>query len=253
MDRLWIEGAEGRRKFLDRLTLSFFPKHADCVLKYEKAMRERNRLLKEKMTDGVWYKALESQMAKNGLLIQLNRKAALKKICASQNSSTTMFPAADLSLSHTDSDMPTDEGEFILSLSESRHLDILAGRTLIGPHRSDMEAIYLPKGIPAKDSSTGEQKAMLISIILANARALKLELGYPPIMLLDEVSAHLDADRRSALYAEINALKVQAWMTGTDKNLFSELGKDAQHFNVSETSGVSGITEKDFSIDSTKS
>ena len=253
MDRLWIEGAEGRRKFLDRLTLSFFPKHADCVLNYEKAMRERNRLLKEKMTDGVWYKALESQMAKNGLLIQLNRKAALKKICASQNSSTTMFPAADLSLSHTDSDMPTDEGEFILSLSESRHLDILAGRTLIGPHRSDMEAIYIPKGIPAKDSSTGEQKAMLISIILANARALKLELGYPPIMLLDEVSAHLDADRRSALYAEINALKVQAWMTGTDKNLFSELGKDAQYFSVSETSGVSGITEKDFSIDSTKS
>ncbi len=224
MDRLWLEGADGRRKFLDRLTLSFFPKHADCVLNYEKAMRERNRLLKEKMTDDVWYKALERQMAQNGLLIQSNRIAALKKISSAQENSTTTFPVAELSLSKKNGDLTTDEDEYVKALSENRQLDIMAGRTLIGPHRSDMEATYKEKGISAKDSSTGEQKAMLISIVLANARALKLELGYPPVILLDEISAHLDIDRRGALYEEINALGAQAWMTGTDKNLFSELG-----------------------------
>ena len=97
---------------------------------------------------------------------------------------------------------------------------------------SDMEATYKEKGIAAKDSSTGEQKAMLISIVLANARALKLELGYPPVILLDEISAHLDIDRRGALYEEINALGAQAWMTGTDKNLFSEFGCKAKYFHV---------------------
>ena len=247
MYRLWIEGADGRRKFLDRLTLSFFPKHADSVLNYDKAMRERNRLLREKITDSGWYKALERQMAQNGLLIQLNRIATLKKICKAQDKSTTMFPVAELSLSQTDNYMLTDEDEFISVLSENRHLDIMAGRTLIGPHRSDMEAIYKEKGISAKDSSTGEQKALLISIILANARALKKELGHPPVMLLDEISAHLDVDRRAALYEEIKALDAQAWMTGTDKKLFSELGHEAQYFNVIENSGVSDIEEVDVS------
>ena len=249
MDRLWMEGAESRRKFLDRLTLSFFPKHADYVLNYDKAMRERNRLLKEKMTDSGWYNALERQMAQNGLLIQFNRIATLKKICKAQDNSTTMFPVAELSLSQTDNCMPTDEDDFISILSKNRYRDIMAGRTLIGPHRSDIEAIYKEKGISAKDSSTGEQKAMLISIILANVRALKLELGYPPVMLLDEISAHLDVDRRAALYEEIKALNAQAWMTGTDKKLFSELGHEAQYFHIIENSGVSNIEEVDFSID----
>ncbi len=249
MDRLWVEGADGRRKFLDRLTLSFFPKHADFVLNYDKAMRERNRLLKDKITDSGWYKALEKQMAQNGLLIQSNRIATLKKICTAQDNSTTIFPIAELFLSQTDNYIPTDEDEFISVLSENRHLDIMAGRTLIGPHRSDMEAVYKEKGISAKNCSTGEQKAMLISIILANARALKLKLGHPPVLLLDEISAHLDIDRRAALYEEIKALDAQVWMTGTDKKLFSELGREAQYFNVIENSGVSDIEEVDFAID----
>ena len=156
MDRLWIEGADGRRKFLDRLTLSFFPKHADSVLNYDKAMRERNRLLREKITDSSWYKALERQMAQNGLLIQLNRIATLKKICTAQDKSTTMFPVAELSLLQTDNYIPTDEDEFIDALSENRHLDIMAGRTLIGPHRSDMKAIYKEKGIAVLPRFTDE-------------------------------------------------------------------------------------------------
>ncbi len=205
MDRLWLEGADGRRKFLDRLTLSFFPKHADCVLNYEKAMRERNRLLKEKMTDDVWYKALERQMAQNGLLIQSNRIAALKKISSAQENSTTTFPIAELSLSKTNGDLTTDEDEFVKALSENRQLDVMAGRTL--------------------------------------------ELGYPPVILLDEISAHLDIDRRGALYQEINALGAQAWMTGTDKNLFSEFGCKAKYFHVIESSGISDIKEVDFSVD----
>ena len=113
----------------------------------------------------------------------------------------------------------------------------------------DLKGKGVTTGISAKDSSTGEQKAMLISIVLANARALKLELGYPPVILLDEISAHLDIDRRGALYQEINALGAQAWMTGTDKNLFSEFGCKAKYFHVIESSGISDIKEVDFSVD----
>jgi DNA replication and repair protein RecF len=117
-----------------------------------------------------------------------------------------------------------------------------AGRTLIGPHRSDLEATFAAKGVPARDCSTGEQKALLISLILANGRALAAEFGAPPILLLDEVAAHLDANRRAALYDEICALGAQAWMTGTGPELFAELGDRAQHLEVTEAQGISVIS-----------
>jgi DNA replication and repair protein RecF len=116
-----------------------------------------------------------------------------------------------------------------------------AGRTLIGPHRADMAAVYTAKDVPARQCSTGEQKALLISLILANARALAEDFGAPPLLLLDEVAAHLDADRRSALYDEICALGAQAWMTGTGPELFAELGDRAQGFAVTEADGVSAV------------
>ncbi|WP_298360482.1 DNA replication/repair protein RecF [uncultured Litoreibacter sp.] len=231
MDRLWLEGAEGRRRFLDRITLSFEPKHAEVSVAYEKAMRERNRLLKDMVRDAMWYKALEDQMAEAGAAIISNRSNALARLQQAMDSAQTAFPTAELSI---DGDLIDGKASLLNALEASRPQDLRAGRTLVGPHRVDMLAIYKAKNIEAKQCSTGEQKALLLSLILANARALSEDFGAPPIMLLDEVAAHLDADRRAALYDEICALKAQAWMTGTGAELFEELGGRAQHFEVLE-------------------
>ena len=241
MDRLWIEGAEGRRRFLDRMTLSFIPDHADVSLTYEKAMRERNRMLKDQVRDGHWYVALERQMAEAGSAIHANRVAALEQLQAAQAEAVTGFPVAELELTMTEGEMPASVEDFREALHESRFRDIAAGRTLVGPHRADLYGVYADKGVPAKDCSTGEQKALLVSLILANARALAREFGAPPLLLLDEVAAHLDANRRAALYDEICKLGAQAWMTGTGSELFAELGDRAQHVEVTEEGGVSDI------------
>ncbi|MFD1342185.1 DNA replication/repair protein RecF [Litorisediminicola beolgyonensis] len=241
MDRLWIEGAEGRRRFLDRMTLSFFPAHGDLSLAYEKAMRDRNRLLKDQVRDPGWYRALERQMAEAGAMIDANRRAALERLDAAQKGAETAFPSADLTLTHPETPLPDGSEALATALAESRARDLHAGRTLIGPHRADMEGVFAAKGVPAADCSTGEQKALLISLILANARALAADIGAAPILLLDEVAAHLDATRRAALYDEIIALGAQAWMTGTGPELFEELGERAQRLEVTETAGISEI------------
>jgi len=241
MDRLWIEGAEGRRRFLDRATLSFEPTHADAVLAYEKAMRERNRLLKDMVRDPHWYTALEAQMAEASVAIQANRLHAIAELGAAQSAAETSFPTAVLEISNPDP-IPDD---LQTALADNRSRDMSAGRTLIGPHRSDLLAVFASKGVAAKDCSTGEQKALLISLILANCRALTKTFGAPPILLLDEVAAHLDADRRAALYDEICALGAQAFMTGTGAELFAELGSRAQYAEVTETDGLSQISQKD--------
>lgn len=241
-DRLWMEGADGRRRFLDRITLSFLPDHAEAVLTYEKAMRERNRLLKDDVRDPVWYRALEAQMAEAAVRIVEGREEALCRIAVAQDGAATAFPAADLSVEVASPCVTASE--FETAFSESRPRDIAAGRTLVGPHRADVAAIYRDKGVAAKQCSTGEQKALLISLILANARALKSETGTAPLVLLDEVAAHLDADRRAALFDEICALDAQAWMTGTGPELFTELDDRAQRFEVTETSGESWIADQ---------
>jgi DNA replication and repair protein RecF len=239
MDRLWIEGADGRRRFLDRATLSFEPGHAEISLVYEKAMRERNRLLKDMVRDAHWYRALESQMAAAGLQIQENRRMALSMLQDAQDQSASTFPVSDLTLSNGDLDLPETQSDYTDALADLRHRDLAAGRTLMGPHRSDLLAVYTDKGAPAQECSTGEQKALLVSLILANARALMSSFGAPPILLLDEVAAHLDANRRAALYDEICELGAQAWMTGTGSELFGELGDRAQYVQVTETEGIS--------------
>ena len=249
MDRLWIEAAEGRRRFLDRMTLSFAPDHAEAVLTYEKAMRDRNRLLKDQVTDAHWYGALEGQMAVAGAAIMQNRATALARLLLAQVGADTAFPRADLAIIG-----PKGEGEgegegegavaapdLAQALSENRRRDIAAGRTLIGPHRTDLAAIYAAKAMPADQCSTGEQKALLISLILANARALAAGLGTAPILLLDEVAAHLDGARRAALFDELCSLGAQAIMTGTGPELFDSLGPRAQSFDVTETGGLSQI------------
>jgi DNA replication and repair protein RecF len=241
MDRLWIEGAEGRRRFLDRATLSFEPSHADAVLTYEKAMRERNRLLKDMVRDPHWYAAIEAQMADAAAQITANRNRAIAELTAAQTAAVTAFPTASLTLTYADP-LPDD---LQTALADHRSRDMAAGRTLIGPHRADLEAVFAEKGVNARDCSTGEQKALLISLILANARALAQDFGAPPILLLDEVAAHLDATRRAALYDEICALGAQAFMTGTGPELFTELGNRAQYVEVTEAQGLSQVTHKD--------
>lgn len=241
MDRLWIEGAEGRRRFLDRMTLSFEPDHADASLAYDKAMRERNRLLKDMVRDPSWYQALEAQMAEAGTKINQNRRMAMDQLKLAQGGARTAFPAADLELVHAEGPLPAGSADLRRALADNRNRDLAAGRTLIGPHRVDLIGTYAEKAVPAKDCSTGEQKALLVSLILANARALVQDMGAPPLLLLDEVAAHLDPDRRAALYDEIVALGAQAWMTGTEKDLFAAMGNRAQYFRITETSGRSQV------------
>jgi DNA replication and repair protein RecF len=238
MDRLWIEGADGRRRFLDRMTLSFLPDHADISLAYEKAMRERNRLLKDMVREPSWYAALEARLAETGIAIHHNRLHALSALSRAQNAAQTTFPTAALTL---ECEMPDDVEAMRTALADNRMKDLAAGRTLLGPHRADLSGVYTAKQIPARDCSTGEQKALLVSLILANARALAADFGAPPLLLLDEVAAHLDADRRAALYDEIIALGTQAWMTGTEDGLFDAMGERAQSILVKEEGGISMV------------
>mgnify|MGYP005839294475 CR=1 FL=1 len=243
MDRLWTGTAEGRRRFLDRISLSFRPDHADLSLAYDKAMRERNRLLKDQVRDARWYLALEAQMARSGAAIQARRQAALTRLREAQTEAETAFPVAALELCATEGTIPETEGGLREALAESRFRDLAAGRTLVGPHRADLHAVYSAKGVPAASCSTGEQKALLISLILANARALAQDFGAPPLVLLDEVAAHLDTDRRAALHDEISALGAQAWMTGTGAELFAGLGARAQWFEVTDSGKVTSACE----------
>jgi DNA replication and repair protein RecF len=240
MDRLWSDGPEGRRRFLDRVALSFEPGHADAVLDYEKAMRERNRLLRDGVRDGRWYAALEAQMSDAGAAVRSNRETAVARLMAAQDGAATTFPRAEVAVTE-----PTEQDDLAAALSASRAADLAAGRTLVGPHRADMAAIFSEKGVSAELCSTGEQKALLLSLVLANARALREDFGAPPILLLDEVAAHLDTGRRAALYGEVQALGAQAWMTGTGPELFEGLAPGATYFEVTETDGQSAVERRE--------
>lgn len=241
MDRLWLEGAEGRRRFLDRVTMSFEPQHGEQVLAYEKAMRERNRLLRDHVGDPSWFGALEGRMAAAGESIIAARARSLERLARAQEDAETVFPRAALDLTEPEGEVPSSAEGLASLWSSSRARDMAAGRTLVGPHRTDLAGVYSDKGVAAEQCSTGEQKALLISLCLANARALIDEFGAAPILLLDEVAAHLDAARRAALYDEICALGAQAFMTGTGVELFEQLGARAQGFAVSDTNGRSVI------------
>lgn len=242
MDRLWLEAAEGRRRFLDRLTLSFAPDHAEAALAYENAMRERNRLLRDSVNDPHWYDVLEARMAATAAVVMANRAQAVARLLAAQQGAQTAFPRADLAIVGPEGE-DVVAADLAAALAEGRRRDLVAGRTLVGPHRADLAAIYAAKGVAAGQCSTGEQKALLIALILANARALRAELGAAPVLLLDEVAAHLDAARRAALYDEICALEAQALMTGTERELFGSLGARCQTFAVADATGGSQVTE----------
>ncbi len=258
MDRLWAGGTVDRRAFLDRATLSFDPGHAERSLAYEKAMRERNRLLKEGRMDPAWLSALESQMAESGAGLALARARCAHRLTLAQDGAKTLFPKAEIAIvgpmesrltgviraagdAHSESLEIAEE--FRTDLARFRGRDAAAGRTLDGPHRSDLSALFAAKGQPAHLSSTGEQKALLISLVLANARALAEREG-APILLLDEVAAHLDADRRATLYAEIADLGAQAWMTGTGAELFDALDGGALKAEAADGANGSILMER---------
>lgn len=245
MDRLWLEGAEGRRRFLDRMTLSFTPDHAEATLAYEKAMRQRNRLLKDRVSNDSWYRALEVRMAETGAEITANRSTTLDRLREAQFDSASAFPLAELTLiDGGEVEVAPSKDALLAALTNGRPRDMMAGRTLSGPHRADLGAVFAAKNIEARLCSTGEQKALLISLILANARALSQDFGAAPIILLDEVAAHLDENRRALLYDEITALGAQAWMTGTDASLFEALGPRAALYEVTESTEGSKIEER---------
>lgn len=241
MDRIWTDPPEARRRFLDRVTLSFVPSHGESALGYDKAMRERNRLLRDQISDDGWYRALEARMADTGAAVTRNRQQAISCIMAAQQGATTAFPAATLTLlpgeGHADD---ADADSIAARLAANRRRDLAAGRSLSGPHRADLGAFWGPQDMPAALSSTGEQKALLISLILANARALP---DQSPVLLLDEVAAHLDADRRAALYDEITALPAQSFLTGTGRDLFMALGPRARYLEITRD-GASSVAQE---------
>lgn len=179
-------------------------------------------------------------MAKHGATINTNRAFAVDRLIAAQHGATTAFPSAVLEIENTSHAISAED--LALVFAEDRIRDMDAGRTLSGPHRADLKAVYAAKDMEARLCSTGEQKALLVSLILANARALAEDFGAPPILLLDEVAAHLDADRRSALYDEICELGAQAWMSGTGPELFEAMGERAMMLEVTDTDGKSGVS-----------
>ncbi len=239
MDRLFVEGTPGRRRFLDRLVFGFDPAHAGRVAGYENAMRQRARLLRDGSTDATWLGALEEAMAARGVAIAAARREMARRLNAASRDGIGPFPAARVrscgTVENWLDEMPALAAEDKLrdALASERGRDAEAGSTGIGPHRSDFEVHELARGLPAAQCSTGEQKALLISIVLATARLQAQERGAAPLVLLDEVAAHLDAGRREALFEEICALGAQAWLTGTDRDIFAPLSGRAQFFTVS--------------------
>lgn len=243
MQRLFADGASSRRRFLDRLVFAFDPAHAGRVAAFDQASRERARLLREagpRGADPAWVAALETTMAEKGVAITAARADAVRRLNPACAAGIGPFPAAALALSgEIDgwlAEHPAVEAEDRMraTLAASRPRDAEAGGAAIGPHRSDLLVTHLERGLAAAQCSTGEQKALLLSIVLANARLLALESGAAPLLLLDEVAAHLDERRRYALYDEIGALGAQAWMTGTEPALFAPLAGRVQHFAVEE-------------------
>ena len=242
MDRLFIDAAGERRRFLDRLVFTFDPGHSGRVTRYENAMRQRSKLLQEGRADTVWLDSLEAQMAQTGCAIAAARLEYVQRLQAAKDTPAAQhFPRALLRARGTVEDLLSRatalEVEEMLAyqLKQSRERDAVSGGAASGPHKSDLAVSYAAKNMPADQCSTGEQKALLIGIILAHARLLAAERGAPPVLLLDEIAAHLDESRRAALYEVLAALGGQVWLTGTDESLFSAIRDTAQFFEVRQS------------------
>ncbi len=225
MDRLFQEGAGGRRRFLDRLVLALSPAHAVHASRYEAAMRARNKLLAEEAPDQDWLSALETRMAEHGAALAEAR--ALTVAALSQrlvDAPESPFARPGLAIGGWNF---AGEEALLGELRTGRRRDAAAGRTLAGPHRTDLLVTHLGKAQPAERCSTGEQKALLLGLVLAHADLVAERTGRRPILLLDEVAAHLDPSRRAALFERLEAASGQVWMTGTETSLFAGIGPGA--------------------------
>jgi DNA replication and repair protein RecF len=246
-DRLFLEGAGDRRRFFDRLVFAAEPRHAAHAAAYEKSMRERMRLLTDGPADAAWLEALEARLAEAGALMADARARTLGALQAEIDSrGERPFPQARLSLAGPWEQMAAEgaglaeiERSLAQALAAGRERDAAAGRALSGPHRGDLVVVHTEKDRPAAECSTGEQKALILNLVLAQAARLARAEGQPaPILLLDEVAAHLDRRRRAALFDEIEALRLQAFLTGTDEHLFEDFAGRAQAVRV-EAAGLS--------------
>ncbi len=240
MDRLFQEGASGRRRFLDRLVWALEPSHAREVAAYENAMAQRNRLLAEGGRDPSWLAALEDAMARHGVAAAAARRGLVTRLNAALAEGVTgAFPAARLDLACALSEALGREPALAVEerlraeLAAGRPRDAAAGGATVGAHRADLALTHLPKGLPAELCSTGEQKALLVSVVLAHAALIAEARGFAPLLLLDEVAAHLDAPRREALFVALASLPAQAFLTGTDSALFAPLRGIAEGFRAS--------------------
>ena len=230
MDRLFTDAASGRRRFLDRLVLALHPGHAAHATRYEAAMRARNKLLAEEQApDPAWLGALEARMAEHGVALSHARRETVAALSERLSAAPEgPFARAGLALE--------DGGAENLAhrLAAGRARDAAAGRTLVGPHRADLLVTHAGKGQSAALCSTGEQKALLIGLILAHAALVGERTGRRPILLLDEISAHLDPSRRNALFERLGAEGGQVWMTGTERELFAGIGGEATWLEVAD-------------------
>ena len=251
MDGLFTGPGSDRRRFLDRMVLAIDPAHGRRAANYERAMRSRNRLLADNRLDDSWLSGLEGQMAELGIAMALARFELVRLLAGMIETATeaSPFPKAGLDLlpgyAVFDPASPSADNEdrARVRLRSARGQDRAAGRTLEGAHRAELQVTHLDKAMPAALASTGEQKALLIALVLAHARLVTAVCGLPPVLLLDEIAAHLDPARRAALFDLIADLGVQAFMTGTDASLFAALGDRAQMLEVSGGSiGALGAT-----------
>ncbi len=244
MDRLFLDSASHRRRFFDRLIFAFDQGHSTRLNRYDNALSQRSKILKDARgnnttPDATWLEGLESQIAETGIAIAAARLDFVERLqSACNNENHEHFPLATLEINGTIEELlqksPALEVEslFKYQLKESRKTDMYTGGAATGPHKSDLKVTMAAKSMPAAGCSTGEQKALLIGIIIAHARLITAERGRPPILLLDEIAAHLDKQRRAALYDILGSLNTQVWLTGTDKNLFSTIKNTAAFFEI---------------------
>jgi DNA replication and repair protein RecF len=240
MDQLFTGPGSERRRFLDRLVLAVDAEHSGRVAALERALRSRNRLLEEPRPDPHWLDAIEHETAELAVAVAAGRAETVTRLQGALASrKDDAFPSAEIALDGWMERLlphhPAVEIEerYRAILKDNRARDAAAGRTLDGPHLTDLAVIYSPKGIPAADASTGEQKALLIGLVLAHAGLIAEMTSFAPVLLLDEVVAHLDPGRRSALYESLEKIGAQVWMTGADPAAFADVAPRAGVFTVS--------------------
>ncbi len=231
MDRIWMESSRDRRKFLDRMVFSLDIKHAKRCTQYEKLLRDRNRLLKDRIEDSSWYLAIEKEMSILGFEIDNRRRDFIEKLNTVLTEKKHYFPPIRLNLK----DEPIESKEvFFEKLINQRGRDLVTGRTNFGPHTDDLSGFYLEKEIDTKYCSTGEQKLSIISVILSNAKLIKEQSKVSPILLLDEITAHLDGVRKENLFSELLSLESQFFISGTEVDIFNSLNTKAKFLELDE-------------------